>query len=194
MATVAVVFADGCEEVEGLSVVDVLRRLNIPTDMVGLTSRDVMGDHKIKLTCDKVVDDSLLDYDLVAFPGGMTGSANLRDNAKLRDLMVKRHEAGKWDAAMCAAPRALARYGVLADADYTIFPGLDSETKQDAPTGHFKETITVTDQEHKILTSRGPATAWAFGYAIAEALGVDTKDLKHAMLYDYLAENIQDSL
>lgn len=194
MTKVAVVFADGCEEVEGLSVVDVLRRLGIPTDMVGLTSRDVMGDHKIKLTCDKVVDDSLLDYDLVAFPGGMTGSANLRDNQKLRDLMVKRHENGQWDAAMCAAPRALARYGVLADADYTIFPGLDSETRKDEPTGNFKEDITVTDQKHKILTSRGPATAWAFAYAIAETLGYDTKDLKHGMLYDYLADNIQNSL
>lgn len=194
MASVAVVFADGCEEVEGLSVIDVLRRLGVQADMVGLTSKDVMGDHQIKLTCDKVVDESLLDYDLVALPGGMTGSANLRDNQKLRDLMVKRHEAGKWDAAMCAAPRALARYGVLDGADYTIFPGLDSETKKDAPTGNFKETITVTDQDHKVLTSRGPATAWAFAYAIAETLGVDTKDMKHAMLYDYLADNIQDSL
>ncbi|ARD06395.1 DJ-1 family protein [Lactobacillus amylolyticus] len=194
MTKVAVVFADGCEEVEGLSVVDVLRRLNVETDMVGLTSKNVMGDHKIKLSCDKVVDDSLLDYDLVAFPGGMTGSANLRDNKKLRDLMVKRHEQGKWDAAMCAAPRALSRYGVLADADYTCYPGIEEQTKKDAPTGHFKEDITVTDKEHKILTSRGPATAWAFAYAIAEALGVETKDLKHAMLYDYLADNIQDSL
>lgn len=194
MAKVAVVFADGCEEVEGLSIVDVLRRLNVSTDMVGLTSKEVIGDHQIKLTCDKIVDDSLLDYDLVAFPGGMTGSANLRDNQKLRDLMVKRHENDQWNAAMCAAPRALARYGVLADADYTVFPGLDSETKKDASTGNFKENITVTDTKHKVLTSRGPATAWAFAYAIAEALGVDTKQLKHVMLYDYLADTIQDSL
>ncbi|TSO25859.1 DJ-1 family glyoxalase III [Lactobacillus sp. LL6] len=194
MTKVAVVFADGCEEVEGLSVVDVLRRLNIETDMVGLTNKDVMGDHKIKLTCDKVVDNSLLDYDLVAFPGGKTGAINLRDNEKLRDLMVKRHQEGKWDAAMCAAPIALARYGVLADADYTCYPGFEKETEKDAPTGHFKERITVTDKKHKIITSRGPATAWAYAYAIAEALGVDTSNLKKGMLYDYLAENIQDSL
>lgn len=183
MAKVAVVFADGCEEVEGLSIVDVLRRLNVSTDMVGLTSKEVIGDHQIKLTCDKIVDDSLLDYDLVAFPGGMTGSANLRDNQKLRDLMVKRHENDQWNAAMCAAPRALARYGVLADADYTVFPGLDPETKKDAPTGNFKENITVTDTKHKVLTSRGPATAWAFAYAIAEALGVDTKQLKLSLIH-----------
>lgn len=194
MPKVAVVFADGCEEVEGLSVVDVLRRLNVTCDMIGLTSKKVDGDHHIELTCDKVVDDSLLDYDLVAFPGGMTGSANLRDNQKLRDLMVKRHAEGKWDAAMCAAPRALARYGVLKDANYTVYPGIDKECQKDDPSAHFSERITVTDQKHKILTSRGPATAWAFAYTIAEALGVDTKQLKQGMLYDYLAKNIQDSL
>lgn len=108
--------------------------------------------------------------------------------------MIKRHEAGKWDAAMCAAPRALARYGVLADADFTCYPGIEEECLKDAPSAHFSEKIAVTDKEHKILTSRGPATAWAFAYAIAEALGVDTKQLKHGMLYDYLADNIQDSL
>lgn len=194
MTKVAVVFADGCEEVEGLSVVDALRRLNIKCDMLGLTQLKVMGAHQIQLSCDKVVDKSLLDYDLVAFPGGMTGSKNLRDNQKLKNLMVQRHKEGKWDAAMCAAPRALARYGVLDGANYTCFPGIDKETKKEAPTGHFKQDITVTDQQHKILTSRGPATAWAFAYAIAEALGYKTKKLKHSMLYDYLAENIEDSL
>lgn len=194
MTKVAVVFADGCEEVEGLSIVDVLRRLNIECDMVGLISKIIDGDHHIKITCDKVVDDSLLDYDLVAFPGGMTGSANLRDNDKLQELMVKRHEEGKWDAAMCASPRALAKYGVLDDADFTCYPGIEKECLKDQPNAHFSEKITVTDDKHKILTSRGPATAWAFAYAIAEALRVDTSALKKGMLYDYLAKNIQDSL
>ena len=194
MNKVAVVFADGCEEVEGLSIIDVLRRLGVQADMVGLSNVTVNGAHKIKLTCDKTVDDSLLDYDLVALPGGTTGAENLRDNKKLADLMIKRHNAGKWDAAMCAAPIALARYGVIADADYTCYPGFEEQTKKDAPSGHFKQDITVTDAEHKVITSRGPATAWAFAYAIAEALGIDTKDLKAGMLYNYLADNIQDSL
>ncbi|WEV70547.1 DJ-1/PfpI family protein [Lactobacillus sp. ESL0785] len=194
MTKVAVVFADGCEEVEGLSIIDVLRRLNVTADMVGLTQIEVSGDHHIKLTCDKVVDDSLLDYDLVAFPGGKIGAENLRDNAKLRSLMVKRHKNGQWDAAMCAAPIALARYGILNDANYTCYPGFDQQTKKDAPTGHFKEQITVTDKQHKVLTSRGPATAWAFAYAIAEAVGIDTAALKEGMLYNYLADNIQASL
>lgn len=194
MKKVAVVFADGCEEVEGLSVVDVLRRLNIKTEMVGLTSQQIMGDHQILLTCDKVLDDSLLDYDLVAFPGGKIGAENLRDHKGLEKLMVMRYEAGKWNAAMCAAPIAFAHYGLLNGADYTCYPGFDEQTKQVAPTGKFKETITVTDHKNKIITSRGPATAWAYAYAIAEALGFETKQLQQGMLYNYLADNIQTSL
>ncbi|WEV36600.1 DJ-1 family glyoxalase III [Lactobacillus sp. ESL0677] len=194
MTKVAVVFADGCEEVEGLSVIDVLRRLGVQADMVGLTSKDVIGDHNIRLTCDKIIDDSLLDYDLVAFPGGKTGAENLRDNQLLKSLMVQRHKNQQWDAAMCAAPIALARYGVLNDANYTCYPGFDTQTKHDAPSGNFKEDITVTDSDHRVITSRGPATAWAFAYAIAEALGIDTTALKQGMLYEYLGDHIQDSL
>lgn len=190
MPTVAVVFADGCEEVEGLSIVDVLRRLNIKTDMVGLDKLTIMGAHQIKLTCDKVLDDSLADYDLVALPGGSVGAENLRDSEQLKKLMVQRNEESKWNAAMCAAPIALARFGLLANSNYTSYPGIDQTTKAEAPTGIYHDKITVVDPQRKIITSRGPATAWAFAYEIAEAVGVDTSELKKAMLYDYLAEKI----
>ena len=71
MPKVAVVFAPGCEEVEGLTVIDVLRRLGIDAKMVGLEAQEVLGAHNIKLTCDELMGDQLLKYDLVAFPGGM---------------------------------------------------------------------------------------------------------------------------
>ncbi|BDR60862.1 DJ-1 family glyoxalase III [Lactobacillus xylocopicola] len=194
MKTVAVVFADGCEEVEGLSIVDVLRRLDVQVDMVGLASTQITGAHQISLTCAKIIDNSLLDYDLVALPGGKSGAENLRDSQQLRELMVKRNQTGQWVAAMCAAPIALARYGILNGADYTCYPGFERQTKKDAPSGHYRENITVTDKVHQVITSRGPATAWAFAYAIGDALDLDTQDLKHVMLYDYLEDNIQDSL
>lgn len=190
MTKVAVVFANGCEEVEGLTQIDVLRRMQIPVDMVGLGSKNIMGAHNIPLMCDKVVDQSLLDYDCVVFPGGMGGAHALRDNDQLKDLMVQRQQAGKWNAAMCAAPIAFARYGLLDGHDYTCFPGIDKETKEVAPTGHFKEDITVVDEAGHIITSRGPATALAFAFRIAETLGYDTKEIRHQMLYDFLAKNI----
>lgn len=190
MTKVAVVFAPGCEEVEGLTVIDVLRRLGIETKMVGLESKEAMGAHNIKLTCDEVLGDQLLDYDLVAFPGGMGGSQHLRDNEKLQQLMVQRNKEGKWDAAMCAAPIALAHYGLLDNHDYTCFPGINEQIQEEVPTARFHEDITVVDKDAKILTSRGPATALAYAFKIAEVLGTDTKQIKKDMLYDYLTQNI----
>ncbi|MCH3921302.1 DJ-1 family glyoxalase III [Limosilactobacillus sp.] len=186
MAKVAVVFAPGCEEVEGLSIIDVLRRMGIDTTMVGLENLKVPGAHGIELTCDTVMDDSLLDYDVVAFPGGRGGAQKLRDNTKLADLMRERNRQGKWDAAMCAAPIALAKYGLLDGRDYTCFPGINEEVDASAKNAHFKEDITVVDEAGKVITSRGPATALAFAFQIAEVLGYDTKQIKHEMLYDYL--------
>lgn len=186
MTKVAVVFAPGCEEVEGLSIVDVLRRMKIATTMVGLEGVHVPGAHGIELTCDQVMDDRLLDYDVVAFPGGRGGAEKLRDNQQLEQLMQKRNQNSKWDAAMCAAPIALAKYGLLDGRDYTCFPGINEEVDQLAHDAHFKEDITVVDHAGRVITSRGPATALAFAYQIAEVLGYDTKQIKHEMLYDYL--------
>ena len=186
MASVAVVFAPGCEEIEGLTVVDVLRRMGVAVTMVGLEGQLVHGAHDIELTCDEVVGDQLLDYDLVAFPGGRGGAEKLAANKKLAELMCQRSAAGKWNAAMCAAPTALAAYGLLDNRDYTCFPGFDKAIAKVAPTAHFKEDITVVDRAGKIVTSRGPATAMAYAFQIAEVLGMDTKAIKHELLYDYL--------
>lgn len=188
MAKVAVVFAPGCEEVEGLSIIDVLRRMGIETTMVGLEDRHVPGAHGIALTCDQVLDDSLLDFDLVAFPGGRGGAEKLRDNQQLAQLMQERNRRGKWNAAMCAAPIALAKYGLLDNRNYTCFPGIEKEVDRLATNAHFEPTITVVDDAGKVITSRGPATALAFAYQIAEALGYNTQQIKHEMLYDYLLE------
>lgn len=185
----AVVLAPGCEEIEALSVVDVLRRLNVKCDMVGLFEMKVDGDHDILLTCDKTVDESLLDYDLVAFPGGLKGAQNLRDSSKLEKLMVKRQKDGKWNAAMCAAPMAFARYGLLDGAKYTMYPGMNDDISSEVDNGSFKEDVVVIDEVKHLVTSRGPATALAYAYAIAEVLGIDTKAIKHGMLYDFLLEN-----
>lgn len=188
LTKVAVVFAPGCEEVEGLSIIDVLRRMGIEAAMVGLEEIKVPGAHGIELTCDQTVDEHLLDYDLVAFPGGRGGAEKLRDNSRLANLMRQRNQLGKWNAAMCAAPIALAKYGLLDGRDYTCFPGFNEEVDRLAKDAHFKETITVVDPAGKVVTSRGPATALAFAYQIAEVLGYDTKQIKHEMLYDYLMD------
>lgn len=186
MPKVAVIFADGCEEIEGLSVVDVLRRLQVSCDMVGLDNIHVMGAHDIALTCDKVVGDDLLTYDMVVLPGGSGGAQRLRDSAQLQHLMQTRSEAGQWNAAMCAAPIALARYGLLTDTTFTMYPGMKDDIASETPGARFSEDMVIVDQDHKILTSRGPATALAFAFGIAEVLGVDPAPQKEAMLWNYL--------
>ncbi|MGY3725148.1 4-methyl-5(b-hydroxyethyl)-thiazole monophosphate biosynthesis [Granulicatella balaenopterae] len=190
MKKAAVIFANGCEEVEALTVVDVLRRAEIQCDMLGLGNTTITGAHHIIFTCDGVVDEALLDYDLVAFPGGMGGSYALRDDQDLAKLMVKRHQNQQWNAAMCAAPIAFARYGILDNAKYTIYPGMEEDLVSEVKNGEFKEDLVVVDDEQKIITSRGPATALAYSFAIGEAMGSDMTHLKQGMLYDLLAEKI----
>jgi 4-methyl-5(b-hydroxyethyl)-thiazole monophosphate biosynthesis len=190
MTKVAIMCADGCEEVEALTPVDVFRRLGVQADMVGLKDTKVTGAHDIVLTADKVLDDSLLDYDAVIFPGGYGGAKNLRNSDQLNKLMVKRQEAGKWNCAMCAAPTAFAHYGLLDNADYTIYPGMEEQVAKEAKGSRFHEDITVVDSKNHLVTSRGPATAMAYAFQIADVLGLDTKQLKHDMLYDFLKENI----
>ncbi|MEY8662818.1 DJ-1 family glyoxalase III [Ligilactobacillus faecis] len=184
--TAAVLIAPGCEEVEALSSVDVLRRAGIKCDMVGLVDKIVNGDHNIVLTCDKVLDESLLDYDMVIFPGGLPGAESLRDSETLRHLMVKRQEAGKWNAAMCAAPIAFARYGLLDGSHYTLYPGMEAGIADEVKDGIFEEGLVVVDEEKHLVTSRGPATAWAYAYEIAQILGADVEKLKDGMLYNML--------
>lgn len=190
MKKAAVVFANGCEEIEGLTSIDVFRRLGIQADMVGLGSTNINGDHNIKLTCDKIVDDSLLNYDVVVFPGGVDGANNLRNDDQLMKIMQQRQQAGKWNAAMCAAPIAFARYGLLNNNDYTCYPGFDKQCNADAKDARFHEDIVVVDPKGHIITSRGPATAMAFAFKIADTIGVDSSDVQEGMLYNYLKKNI----
>ena len=166
MTSVAVVLADGCEEIEALTPVDVLRRLGAEVTMVGLAGLKIQGAHGIELTADTTLSAALADYDCVVFPGGSTGAENLRANDELMTLMQARQVAGQWNAAMCAAPLAFARYGLLDGRRYTCYPGVETAIKQTNPTAVFSPAITVVDEAGHLVTSRGPATALAFAIAL----------------------------
>ena len=117
MTKVAVVFAEGFEEIEALSPVDVFRRAGFDCSMLGLESASVTGSHGIQVAMDGVFDGNFADYDLVVLPGGMPGSTNLRDNETLIASLQEAAKAGKYVVAICAAPivleRAPYRFGVL---------------------------------------------------------------------------------
>lgn len=176
MAKVAVILAQGFEEIEALTVVDVLRRANISCDMVGFEEQ-VTGSHDIQVTADRVFDGDLSDYDLLVLPGGMPGSANLRDNQALISEIQAFNQEGKKISAICAAPIALQQAGVLKDKHFTCYDGVQEQITDGI---YQKETVVV---DGNLTTSRGPSTALAFAYELVDQLGGDAESLRVGMLY-----------
>ena len=182
MAKVAVILANGFEEIEALTVVDVLRRANISCDMVGFEEQ-VTGSHDIQVTADRVFDGDLSDYDLLVLPGGMPGSANLRDNQALISEIQAFNQEGKKISAICAAPIALEQAGVLKDKHFTCYDGVQEQITDGI---YQKETVVV---DGNLTTSRGPSTALAFAYELVAQLGGDAESLRVGMLYRDVFEN-----
>lgn len=179
MKKTAVLLADGFEEVEALTVVDIMRRANVLCDMVSIKDIEVTGSHNIKVTSDKILDETIYDYDLIVFPGGMPGATNLQKNSKVIEAVKKFNEEGKLVAAICAAPIVLAEAGIIEGKNITSYPGFEDELKG----CNYKGEKVVVDGN--IITSRGPATAMEFAYKLLEVLGNETyNDLKKGMLYN----------
>ena len=176
MTKVAVILANGFEEIEALTVVDVLRRANITCHMLGF-EQVVTGSHGISVQADRLWQGNLDDYDMVVLPGGMPGSANLRDDQDLMKALAKMQVEDKWIAAICAAPIALEKAGVLENKKFTCYDGVEESIKSG---NYLKETVVA---DGKLITSRGPSTALAFAYVIVEKLGGDADSLRQGMLY-----------
>lgn len=177
MVKVAVLVAPGFEEGETLTIVDIIRRANIECELVG-TDEIVTGAHDITVKCDVILDAKLSDsYDMVVLPGGRPGADNLRDNESVIKVIKEMDAEGKWVAAMCAAPIALEQAGILENRNYTAYVGYQDIIK----VGNFKEDIVVVDKN--LVTSRGPATAYEFAYALVDVLGGDSIAVKKRMVY-----------
>lgn len=180
MTKVAVVFAEGFEEIEALSPVDVFRREGFDCSMLGLENVSVTGSHGIQVAMDVVFDGNFDAYDLVVLPGGMPGSTNLRDHEGLITALQARNKAGKYIAAICAAPIVLNRAGLLEGRKFTCFPGVEEQIAS----GEHQTDLVVVDGN--IITSRGAGTALAFAYVLVDLLGGDGQQLAHTMVYDRL--------
>lgn len=175
-----VLFKDGFEELEALSVVDVLRRANVTCEMIGMDSLTVTSSHQITVTMDKLFDSSVYEADVVVLPGGMPGASSLRDDERVIDVLQQFHQQRKWIAAICAGPISLEKAGIVSGKKFTCYPGFD----QQIPSGLYQDTLTYVDGN--IITGRGPAAALEFAYTILAKLGVDPKDIAEGMQYHYL--------
>ncbi|MEQ1663061.1 MAG: DJ-1 family glyoxalase III [Thiobacillus sp.] len=178
MAKVLVPLADGCEELEAVTIIDLLRRAGIEVVTAGLKPGIVKASRGVQLMPDVMLDVALqADYDMIVLPGGMPGAANLKADARIIDVLKKMAAAGKYTAAICAAPMVLAEAGLLAGKRATSYPGV-----LDALPGISQSTDAVV-RDGKVLTSCGPGTAMDFALALIEVLaGVEQRQKVEAGL------------
>lgn len=167
MARVLVPLAEGCEELEAVTVIDLLRRAGIEVVTAGLDDRPVCASRGTRLLPDVTLDEALRqDYDMVVLPGGLPGADNLGADERIRSLLRKMADSGKFTAAICAAPRVLAGAGLLAGRRATSFPGaLEGFDLSD--TTMVGEAVV---EDGKVITSRGPGTAMDFALTLIERL------------------------
>lgn len=176
----AVVFlTDGFEEIEAISVLDVLRRGGVKVVSVSLTGKlEVMGKHLITVKADKILD-NMHDTNgtILVLPGG-PGYIRLRKHELLMELLETHNADGGKIAAICAAPTILSDIGLLADKTAVCYPTMESQLQA----AGISEATTVTDGN--ITTSRGPATSIEFGLEILRIIKGDSEaaKVKDAML------------
>jgi 4-methyl-5(b-hydroxyethyl)-thiazole monophosphate biosynthesis len=160
---VLVLLAEGFEEIEAVTVIDVLRRAEIEVQSASLNGTKVTGSHGIALVADATLDDVEEQmFDAVVLPGGMPGARHLRESHAVLNLLRDAAHKGKFVAAICAAPTALDVAGVLKGRRATSYPGHELTSAD-----YVEEPVVV---DGNIITSRGPGTAFDFSLKLVEKL------------------------
>ena len=162
-----VIFTEGFEEIEGLSIVDILRRADIPCQTIATKKGLITGAHGVSIQPDGFIKDlDLDDIDVVILPGGSPGYLNLAEDENVLNIIRKMNEKGKIIAAICASPFVLVKAGILKNRKATIYPGMEDEIINAG--GIVQDNVVVIDEN--IITSRGPATAIPFALSLVEVL------------------------
>ncbi|OYY93430.1 MAG: DJ-1 family protein [Hydrogenophilales bacterium 28-61-23] len=167
MTSVLIPLAPGFEDLEAVTLVDLLRRAGIEVVIAGLQRGLIQGSRGTRIEPDAYLDDVLArDFDLIALPGGLPGAEHLRDDARVQALLKKMAAAGRYTAAICAAPMALAKAGLLDGKHATAYPGV-LEALDLANTESRADAVVV---DGKVVTSQGPGTAMEFALTLIELL------------------------
>ena len=175
MPNVLVPLAQGCEELEAVTVIDILRRANITVVTAGLDDKPVSASRGVVLMPDMTLDEAMKQsFDMIVLPGGLPGADHLNNDSRIHQLLKDMQAQGKFTAAICAAPKVLAEAGLLANKSVTHYPGAVEQTK--FPTTQFFTEKSVI-KDGTVLTSRGPGTAMDFALALVETLvGKEIRD------------------
>ena len=172
MPRVLVPLAPGFEELEAVTIVDLLRRAGIEVVTAGLADGPVRASRGVVVlpdaTLDQVADD---DFDMIALPGGLPGADHLNADPRIHSLLRRTAAAGGYAAAICAAPKVLADAGLLDGRQATGYPGVLD--RLNLPRTELLHRAVVTDG--RVVTSRGPGTAMDFALELIERLLGKTK-------------------
>lgn len=164
--------AEGFEEIEAVTIIDVLRRAGIDVVSAGIGGKSVRGSHEIVVSAEYEINEiNGSDFDAVILPGGMPGSAHLRENSKIISIIREIEGKNGTVAALCAAPIVLAQAGLLKNKKVTCFPGFEKELQG---ADNTEEPVMV---DGNIITGRGPGCAIPFVLKLVEILsGRETAD------------------
>lgn len=181
MSKTGIFMAEGCEEIEGLTVVDILRRAGLEIEMISINETvSITGSHGISFLADKIFEQVNFDeFDAIVLPGGMPGTLNLGAHEGVLAVIRKFAKEGKLVAAICAAPSVLGAAGILNGKKATCHPGFEDKLTGAAPS----EDSVVSDGN--IITSRGMGTAIDFALEIVKYLKDEAAvvDLKTKLVY-----------
>ena len=173
MARVLIPLANGCEELEAVTIIDLLRRAGIEVVTAGLSDGPVTASRGVVMipdhSLDQVLDD---DFDMIVLPGGLPGADHLDADPRVHALLQRLAEQDRFTAAICAAPKVLLNAGLLDGHKATAYPGVMDDLMK--PGSQYMRDPVVIDG--KVVTSRGPGTAMEFALTLIEQLsGADKR-------------------
>lgn len=182
MKKVCVFMADGFEEIEGLTVVDILRRAGIETETISVMGRkQISGSHKILVEADKLFEEAEIEEaDMLVLPGGMPGTLNLKAHEGLREQILAFDRQGKYVAAICAAPSILSELGLLKGKKVCAYPSFEDELD----CAEVLKVPAVTDGN--VTTGRGMGAAIPFALKLTEILcGAEkAEEIRKSVVYE----------
>lgn len=186
MSKIAIFFAEGYEEIEALTVVDICRRCKLDIDMVSITQdKQVTGSHGIVVTMDKTLPNlDFTAYDMLVLPGGLRGTQGLEACEPLMEQIDTFYREGKYIAAICAAPSIFGHRGILKGRNACSYPDFESHLEGATVTAG---PVEISDH---VITSRGMGTSIPFALAIAGVFCGQEKAEKMAETIVYKAQDI----
>ena len=163
MKKILVVIAPGFEEIETVTIVDILRRAGARVTLGATVKGILKGSRGIKIEPDEILDNVLEnDFDLICLPGGQPGTDNLKNDVRIEKILKRMQQEDKYIAAICAAPTVLKKAGILKDQSITCHPSVKSQFNS-----YICDRVVVDD---RVITSQSPGTAMEFSLKLVEIL------------------------